>query len=98
MRRRKRTDARTKKVWKLIEQWARCDAYSRFKPLGKKDGKITDLTYFDSLNRKLELERKIRKVVLGEGDLLRIAHKIGIVKMEKSRKRKLNEKAFERRN
>ncbi len=80
IKRRKRTDKRTKRIWKLIREWVYYDAIAQYKPLGSADGKITSLEYIEALTERVKREKQIRKAVLGKEGLYELAEDFGIIK------------------
>jgi len=97
IKRKKRTEERTKKVWKLIQEWAYYDAIAQYKPLGGINGKITCLEYIESLVERTKREHRIRKIVLGKENLHELANDFGVIKNkpEERRKKKRSNKDVE---
>lgn len=92
IKRKKRTNKRTKKVWKLIQEWAYYDAVAQYKPLGGVNGKITCLEYIEALVERVKREHKIRKLVLGKENLYELANDFEITKnIPKERRKKKKE-------
>jgi hypothetical protein len=65
------TKSERKKLYKLIEQWARCECIARFSPFGWPD-------CGDYFNEKLQKEDEIRELMFGTGDLLLLGKRWGI--------------------
>ena len=87
IKRKKRTNKRTKKVWKLIQEWAYYDAVAQYKPLGGVNGKITCLEYIEALVERAKREHKIRKLVLGKENLYELEITKNIPKERRKKKK-----------
>ena len=64
---------KSQRIEKLLRKWAYYDAMSRYLPFEK------NLKYLDYTLKKLEVEKRIRKILFGESDLLKLAKEWKII-------------------
>ena len=79
------TKLKRKKLYKLLEQWTRCEIVARFAPVGWPD-------FGDYFYEKLKKEEEIRKLMFGEGDLILLGERWGIRGCEQRKRKKKNGK------
>lgn len=78
------TKERAQLLWKLCDQWTRCDIMARH-------GRFQNLEASDYFHKKLEIEDKIRKLLYGKstkGQLYDIGCQLGILDAEGKVRRK----------
>jgi len=74
------------KIYSLLNQWTRCEIISRH-------GQFDNLEFAQYAVKKIEIENRIRKILYGSSDLVRLGIKWELLKPKiKRRKKKKRDK------
>jgi len=69
----KRTDERTKKIWKQLDRWTRAEIMYRHGAYSTED-----LTFIQNKLKSVKAQNRIRKILYGTHDLKEIGKQLGL--------------------